>query len=1413
MMATAARKDTARTIRNNLKRFVSIAVICALGVAMFCGLRASCSDLREAADRFFDEQNLFDVQVLSTLGLDDDDLAALEDVEGVAGVEGGWSETAYTTVNGSHASVEVKALSESGLNVPYVVEGALPQCADEVAVTQKFIDASGLDIGDTVEIDEAENADEAIFARHPYTICGIVIDASDVNNPELSFRSSSTSDYTFIVAPGAVENTDSYTVAYLTLEGTEGMACFSDEYTSAVRAVTDRIEDTIRDDREAARTARVKGDAQAELDDARAEYEQERADAEAELADGKAELDDAAAQLADAADELADGQAQLDDGWAQIASSEQELADGRAQLADGEATGRAQVEAELAQAREDAQKTLNEQIEAGRESGLIELNRQFDEARQEAQDQLDAGIEEGYQTGLAQLDEQFGAARQEAQDQLDAQIEAGYQQGLEELDSQFGTARQEAQAELDAQIEAGYEQGKATIDEKFDAARADAIAQLDEKLQPARDQAEAELEEKLAPAYNILQSFTTQLEQIQAAIEQTSGNIASYQEALAGIESIDAQLAALDPNDEGYEATKAELEEQRAAYQLTLNILDSQVGGLDALNSMLAGEQEQAATIQASIDGVNAEIESAKQKAYAPIEAAREQGIKEIEERIAPEYQAALDQLNQTIEAQREAAQAELDARMEEEYGSALDTLKQTIEEQREAAQAELDSKLDAEYASALETLKQQIEKQRAAAQAELDARMEAEYASALATLDQTIADQRAAAQQTLEQQLAEGRATAYAQLEARLASARAELEEGAAQLADARAELVDAQAELDQGRADYEDGLAEYQDGLAEWQDGRAEADEQFADAEAELADAQADIDAIDAATWYVQPRSSLSSYSSISSDADSIEAIGTLFPIVFLIVAVLVSLTTITRLVEEERGLIGTYKALGYRNGEIFAKYLTYALAACAAGCIVGLFLGFIALPAFIFWVFDIMYLLPSYPFLFDPLYGFGGSLIFIVAIAGTAYLACRSEVRRTPAALMRPKAPRSGSRILLERIPFIWSRLSFLNKVTARNLFRYKRRFLMTVAGIMGCTALIVCGFAIKDSVAELVPEQYERIAHYDLMAVTESGNHDAVAAEVADDSRVDSMVRIYLDSTTLKYGEDEETVQLIVVPDDYATSDKLSEFMGVTSRDTSASIDLPDEGAVITQNASEVLGFAVGDTLLLQDSQLNQADIETAAIARNYLGNYVYMSATAYRAAFGDDAPALASDGSFAPNGMLVICSSANDAASLYDEMSDDSRYLSVTSTDELADDFSQSFMLINAVVAIVLGMAAALAFAVLFTLSTTNISERERELATIKVLGFRPREVHHYVNKETIILTCIGIVCGLPLGYVLGDALLHVLRMPSISFLTVVTPVSYVIAAVLPLVFALVVNLITNRTLNRIDMIEALKSVE
>lgn len=1231
-MTGAFRKDITRTIRGNLKRFVSIAVICALGVAMFCGLRAACTDLRNAADSFFDTQRLFDVQVLSTLGLDDDDIAALAPVEGVEAAEGGWTETTYTDVEGARASVEVKALSVRGLNMPYVVDGELPETADEVAVTQKFIDASGLEIGDTVEISEAENEDEAVFARHPYRICGIVVDAMDVSNPELSFRSSSSSDYTFFVTPDAVEG-DAYTVAYLTVEGADELAAYSDAYTEHVRVVTDRIEDEIRADREAARTAAVKGEAQAELDDARAEFEAERADAEAELAEGWAELEDAARQLGDALEELISGQAEIDDGWAELNAGEAEIAEGRAQLA----------------------------------AGWTEFEQSTSEARAE----------------------------------LASMLEDGREQALE-------AARAQATAAAKAQVE----QMRPVIEQQ-------ALAAFEDHEEVKQALA---MREMLAEQLEPIQAQWGTLDALEAAIEQTSGNVTAYTTAQKAIEELDGQIgeieqqiAALDPADPAYENTKTELEqqiggleEQRDGYQATINQLNAQVGGLEALQAMLEQETK-AAELWNSVNAIDEGLEKGRQ---AAIDAAMDAAL-----------QAALDEALPLAEA-----------RAEEEF-----------------AQIEEDS------------------------------------------------------WRAFDDGIAAGRAE--------LERAEAELEAGAASLPAARQALIDAQAELDRGRAEYEDGMAEYQDGLAEWQDGRTEADEQFAEAEAELADAQAEIDDIDAATWYVQTRSSLSSYSSISSDADSIEAIGTLFPIVFLVVAALVSLTTITRLVEEERGLIGTYKALGYRNGEIFAKYLTYALAACISGCLLGLFLGFIALPAFIFTIFDIMYLLPSYGFSFEPLYGFGGMAIFIVAIGGTAYLACRSEVRRTPAELMRPKAPKSGSRIFLEHIPAVWSRLSFLNKVTARNLFRYKRRFFMTVAGILGCTALIVCGFAIKDSVAELVPEQYERIAHYSILAAMEPDDHNDAIAELAEDARVDEVVSIYIDTTTLKYNGSEESVQLIVIPDDYARSDRFSRFVSITDLDTNASVDVPKHGAVITQNASEVLNFSAKDTVELQDSHLEQTEIDVTRIARNYLGNYVYMTQSAYLEAFGDRASALDDTGAFQANGVLVRCTGDDAEASLTEELADDSRFLSVTSTDELAEDFSKSFMLINAVVAIVLGMAAALAFAVLFTLSTTNISERERELATIKVLGFRSREVHHYVNKETIILTMIGIVCGLPLGYVLGDMLLHALKMPSISFLTVVTPLSYVFAAVLPLVFALAVNLITNRTLNRIDMIEALKSVE
>lgn len=1100
-MHSAFRKDILRTIRGNLKRFVAIAVITVLGTAMFSGLKAGCDDLRAAADGFYDSQRLFDVRVLSTLGVTQEDVDALSRVEGVEAVEGGYAETAHVTVAGERATVDVKALSGSGMNEPYLVDGRLPQAAGEVAVTRGYLADSGKAIGDTLELDPVEDETSQVFERCSYTIVGSVIDPMEVNNAEgsMSFRAASSSDYAFFTTDADV-TADTFTVAYVRLSGAADVLCYSGDYDSIVRAATDRI-DALSDERVQIRTDEVVGDALAQVEDGEAEAQEGFDEAERAFADGQAEIDSGRQELADGQAELDAGRQELADGQAEIDANRQALADGQAQLD----AGRSELEARRAQV----------------EDGLAQL-----EANR-------AAIED-YRVQLPALEQQ---------------LEEGVQAALDQVNAQFDQQR----------------------------------AQLEQSMAGMPQQA---------------------IDQVLAQLEQTRADtLASTEETIRGSEQ---------------------------AQQLQM--LKDAIAEFDASDAAL---------------------------------------------------QDALAQL--------EAGQAQLDAQ-----------------------QAQIDDGWE------------QLE----AGQTEIDAGW------------------------------------------AELASGQAELDAGAA-------ELEDGQAELDRQRADYE---------------------QQKADALAELADARAQVDDIEPATWYIQDRSSLSGYSSIESDADSIEALGTAFPIIFLVVAILVSLTAITRLVEEQRGLIGTYKSLGFAKHQVYAKYLIYALSACIVGGVVGNVFGFVLLPLFLFSVFDVMYVLPGYPILYNLASGAFGIALFVVAIGGSAFLSCRSEIHQTPAELLRPKAPKFGSRIFLERVPFIWRRLSFLNKVTARNLFRYKKRFFMTVAGIMGCTALIVCAFVIKDSVALMAPEQYEHIDRYDVMAVTSADDLDQVASGLSADGRVADFERIYIDAGEVGNGTDTVDAQLFVVPE--GTS--LEGY--VTLADAAGqALELPDEGMLVTDNASSVLGVGQGGSAVLQDSSLEQRETPVAGVSQSYLGNYAYLSQAAYESLFGQ--------GSFRENGVLVHLRDGVDGPAFAHELSQDPAYLSVVSTQELEDSFASSVMLINTVVAVILAMAAALAFVVLFTLSTTNISERERELATIKVLGFRRGEVHHYVNKETLILTAIGIAFGLMAGPPLGGVLLGSLNMPGIAFPTHIEWYSMVISAALPFAFALIVNLITNRTLDRIDMIGALKSVE
>lgn len=613
-----------------------------------------------------------------------------------------------------------------------------------------------------------------------------------------------------------------------------------------------------------------------------------------------------------------------------------------------------------------------------------------------------------------------------------------------------------------------------------------------------------------------------------------------------------------------------------------------------------------------------------------------------------------------------------------------------------------------------------------------------------------------------------------------------------ATQRASALAQLADAQQTIDEG-------LSQLADAQAELDEGRATFETERADALQQIADARAQVDEVESATWYVQDRSALGSFSSVDSDASSIEAIARIIPVIFFVVAILVSLTTATRMVEEERGLVGLYKALGYSNARILSKYLIYTGSAALIGGIIGDIAGFVVIPYVLFYIFQAMYLLPLFSLHFDLFYAVLGIVAFVAGIAGATFITCRKDLTESPASLMRPRAPRAGSRIFLEHIRPLWRHLGFLNKVTARNLFRYKKRLAMTIFGIMGCTALLICGFSIKNTVESLAPRQYEQIYRYDLMAVTSADDFEAARSVLEGADEVTDLEAIGVDTITVEYGGGKESMQLYVIP----SGMQISDYVSLQTLE-GGPISLDDAGVVMTNNAATVLGLSAGDTASITTSALNKAEVTVESITRNYLGNAIYMTEDAYEELFGP----LELNGFFAH-----LTGGDTEQRAFADELEGDDIFLSITSVAKMREQFEQSFTLINVVVYVVIGLAAGLAFVVLFTLSTVNIGEREREIATIKVLGFRAGEVRTYINKETLVLTSLGILVGLPAGWALSESFTYILKMPSIFFDVVVDPWCYALAAALSIVFALAVSLITNRMLARIDMVEALKSPE
>ena len=947
--------------------------------------------------------------------------------------------------------------------------------------------------------------------------------------------------------------------------------------------------------------------------------------------------------------------------------------------------------------------------------------------------------------------------------------------GLEALDCYDSAYEEAADAFIDAQDAFAKERAKLRHDEIV----GDAQAELDDARQEyeqAKADAERELadaEQELSDARKKLEDGWRELEDGRAELQQKNAD-ASAELAEAYTKLQDA-IGEYHDGEAEYLESVAELEDglrELASQQLTLD------SGKQELDTQQAALDENKRTLDASQAELNAQKTAldTQQAALDEQRASVEAGLAQYEAAVSaypagsPEQEAVIAQLSEQKAqldaglAQIEAGQAQLDAGY--------------------AQIAEGQAQLDAGYT--------QIE----AGQAQLDEGY-AQFADGQAQIDEARLEllsgqtQLAEAKRVLDEAWAE------------ILQGQADYRQGTADLDRA---IAEAEQELDDAEQELNDGEREYADGLKEYEDAKAEADEELRDAKEELDDAQDEINKIEKGEWYVLGRDTLAGYVTYGSDSERMSNLADVFPIIFFLVAALACLTTMTRMVEEQRTQIGCLKALGYTRRAISVKYIGYAFAASFFGGLVGAVLGCIIIPLVIYNAWKIMYTLPDMKFLFQPVICVLAILAAVACTVGASLAACLSTLTANPASLMRPRAPKAGRRVLLERVGPVWRRMSFTWKVTVRNLFRYKRRFWMTVIGIGGCTALIVTGFGIHNSIFDILTKQYDEITPCNASIGLNDGitreQMDTIAAALEENPHVVSYFSNY--QTTVDVSTDSGVVEGV----NLFTADDLEAFRSyvhLRRRATGESVALPERGIVITEKLSELLDVKVGDEITIDDGD-RRVDLTVEDITENYVYHYIYLTEDYYQELFGEQ-----------PVQNTIVLNLTSSDKAVIDQVSSQILKLrgtaSFTDIAYIRDSFTDSMSSIDYAVVIIILAAAALAFVVLYNLTNINITERRRELATLKVLGFYDGEVSAYVYRENIFLTLFGILIGLVMGRWLHAWLIRTVEINMVMFGRTAAPSSYVLAAVLTVVFTVAVNVAAHYSMKKIDMVESLKTVE
>lgn len=643
------------------------------------------------------------------------------------------------------------------------------------------------------------------------------------------------------------------------------------------------------------------------------------------------------------------------------------------------------------------------------------------------------------------------------------------------------------------------------------------------------------------------------------------------------------------------------------------------------------------------------------------------------------------------------------------------------------------------------------------------------------------------------------------------IASGYEQLESSKAELAKKRNEtnqkFIDAEKEIADGKKKIEEGKKELADGEKELIEKKEEFNTKIADAERKLIDAREKVNDIENAKWYIWNRYDNAGFNSYSQDCDNIEKLGNVFPIVFFIIATLISLTTMTRMVEEERVQIGTLKALGYNKFQIMSKYIIYSLVASIIGGFLGAIFGLKFFPYVIITMYQMMYDITDIVIEINKYYMFLGIGLITACIVGATIYTANKELQSTPAEMMRPKSPKPGKRVLLEKISFIWSKLSFTQKVTVRNMFRYKKKFLMTVVGICGCTALIVAGFGLKDSISGIMDFQYVDIYDYDMMIGLKSTltneEKETLIKDLENKDKIEKCIVTYMFAENVKHDNYKQESQIMVIKD----TQTIDEIIKLKSLKIGEKLELNENEVIITDKLSQLLNVKVGDEIKIENQDEEEVSVKISGITEHYISHYVYMTDNLYKKLYGEDVKT---------NVLFTKYVEFLDEESekaLSKELLLNSKIASITLTSYLITTMDETLSAMNFVVYVLIISAGLLAFIVLYNLSNINISERIRELATIKVLGFYDKEVYDYVTREIVLLTITGIIFGLVFGYILNSFILGTCEIGILRFKKTVLPQSYIIASVITIIFTTIINFITYFTLKKVDMIESLKSVE